>query len=332
MSENSSATTNTNIGIETILNSNIEQILTSLPSYRSLDMFYSRLSIASSQELLSLWNERLTDIENYRNQCLESVILQQQFEECNVVEKNTRGWETKPLSESSQQSQSQSQSEVKSSISSSSSSTTNTTTTTNINININDILVGGGDVEYLPLLPEVEELVQSKMKSLKKINSNSTKQPSSKTSGDVGKYNGLRKQDVIYMYQLSAESIKEEDRSIGFNFPTFLNPLCVRCLLSERESSQLIETTGGDIIDDNNNNEVNTNNKIENNNNENDSIQTLFNFPQIITGEVLEVITEKVTEIGKKRYPFLRHLPLDSSYRIVEIDMKQIIRPEIYEK
>ena len=325
----------------------IEQILTSLPSYRSIDMFYSRLSVASTQELLSLWSEKLTDIENYRNQCLESVILQEQIIEVetqNIVEKKSRGWET--TSKTVSEPQIQPEVQVKQSQKQSSSS------------KINLEVAGVGDVEYLPLLPEAEEIIRSKMRTLKKNNnlsSSSTTKLSSKTktkttSQNTGTYNRLRKQDVVYMYQLSANSLPEEDRGIGFSCPIFLNPLCVRCLLTEIELQESLSSQRNEIIidddqsvlldernemndgNDGNNKDIVNQETVKNDKIVDESIQTLFNFPNIVTGEILEVITENVTEASKKRYPFIRHLPLDASYRIVEIDMRPIVKPEVYAK
>eukprot|EP00826_Nyctotherus_ovalis_P046301 TRINITY_DN5214_c0_g1_i3.p1 TRINITY_DN5214_c0_g1~~TRINITY_DN5214_c0_g1_i3.p1 ORF type:complete len:420 (-),score=107.99 TRINITY_DN5214_c0_g1_i3:411-1670(-) len=52
-------------------------------------------------------------------------------------------------------------------------------------------------------------------------------------------------------------------------------------------------------------------------------------MPKAIKGKVLEREVQYVTRESKRKYGYLSHLPLNSIFTLVELDLKEIIKPEI---
>jgi hypothetical protein len=287
------------------------QLLCSLPSYRSVEMLYSGgLCGASPTDLTALWTNRLDEISRYRDTCLASASLLSSIEESkkltktNLVrqEKKSRGWEQKESS-----------------------------STPPPSVPTEDSVAGAvvqtkpigscpeGDVEYLPFLPEAEDLIRQKLAQLAAPKSSSIPSASAapRVFGDHSK-SSLRKEDLVYSYQLSLSLPTEASSSAAaaasgllqsFVPPSFLHPLCVRCLLSDLQAQS-----------------------EEQDSSSSSALATLLSLPHEISGKILEVTVETVTETARKRYPFLRHLPLDSLYRLVEIDMSDCLTPETFER
>lgn len=253
---------------------NPTHILCCPPSCSSLDIIYSRACLASHEELLSLRENRIQEILRYREACLASVKEkldhEREIRSTSLAQKSkirSRGWEQIDSLQLSEPIISVSTSSV-------------------------DPITTHGDVENLPFLSEAEDLIR------KEIIAESSQ---TSTMSQIGFSDMLRREDLVYSYQLAPDISDMED--IQIDPPTFLHPFCVRCLVSDLNNSEAI-----------------------------DSLSGLLSLPHIIAGKVLEVSTETVTEVGRKRYPFLRHLPLDSLYQLIEIDMVDCLSTKTYER
>lgn len=54
-------------------------------------------------------------------------------------------------------------------------------------------------------------------------------------------------------------------------------------------------------------------------------------WPQILTFEVIDIESKSATEEARKRMKFLRHLPKNSPFELVEVSMKEWgISPQVY--
>lgn len=52
-------------------------------------------------------------------------------------------------------------------------------------------------------------------------------------------------------------------------------------------------------------------------------------MPRVIRGRVLEREVQYVTGESKRKYEYLSHLPLNSMFTFVELDLKELIKPEV---
>jgi hypothetical protein len=281
------------------------QLLCSMPSHRSLDMLYScGLCAASPSDLTALWRSRLDEISRYRDSCLASAsatllstaVPAESDRSAKAVstapqEKRSRGWEQK-LSVPA-------------------------TPSTPPLVSASVLLASEtspmdlprqpeGDVEYLPFLPEAEELIRQKLAQLGAPKSSAI--PIASSAPSCSSSSPLRREDLVYSYQLSPPlPTLSPPQSLPLNPPSFLHPLCVRSLFNELQSQNQDSSLSSGLTE-------------------------LLSLPHKIAGKVLEVTVEQVTESSRKRYPFLRHLPLDSLYRLVEIDMRDCLLPETFER
>jgi hypothetical protein len=271
-------------------------VLGSLPSHRSVDMLFSRVCLASAHELGALWHTRLVEIDRYRASCLASAedafevtLNKQATPPASLESRRGRGWERSAVAL-----------EVASPAPG----------PATVTVPQKSLITGEGDVEYLPFLPEAEHLIRLKLSQLEAPKVVSIP-PAAGSSTRAEPPKSLRREDVIYSYQLAPPAVGEV-RDIPLNPPAFLHPFCVRCLVNDpprlAPAIGAAEGTGSE------------------------SIASLLSLTQSVTARVLEVLTERVTESGRKRYPFIRHLPLDSLYRIIEIDLRDCLSGETYER
>jgi hypothetical protein len=269
-------------------------VLSLPPSHRSLDMLYSRVCLASPKELGTLWQTRLREIDRYRASCLASAdetvgVAKEKTVPASPSDKRGRGWE-RPVG------------------------AVLASAPPDVTAPVPQEAPwmapgGGGDVEYLPFLPEAEELIRQKLGQLETLKVSSIPPTAGAlTRGEPPKR--LRREDIVFSYQLAPPGLGE-GRGLGLSPPAFLHPFCVRCLLNDQLPVPSLQPETGDASE---------------------SLAPLFALAQTVSGPVLEVITERVSESGRKRFPFLRHLPLDSLYRLVEIDLQDCLREETYER
>ena len=60
-----------------------------------------------------------------------------------------------------------------------------------------------------------------------------------------------------------------------------------------------------------------------------DQFKEIKEMPKILRGRLLEAETQHLTAGLKKKYSYLNHLPLNSTFTFVELDLKDILKPDI---
>lgn len=276
---------------------------TLIPSYNSPNACYCRLNTASPSQLISMMTNRLERLEMYRALCLKSATM---------------------LSAAGEG---------------------------------GDEVVG--DVEYLPFFPEAEEILQNQIRELSaatgdvvcqdevcsEVNDGNKTSDRERVKGrdeDRVELTAGVRADCVWMYQHTS------GRAI------FLHPLCVRCLQQQAErdgqgggiagvtvvsADPTNILTGGHSsggvspVDGQGGNAagVMSHGAVEESPPESSATASMY-LPRQLLAVVLEVESHVVSEENRRRFPFVRHLPLDCPFLVVEVDMRGVVDDEVYKK
>jgi hypothetical protein len=199
-----------------------------------------------------------------------------------------------------------------------------------------------GDVEYLVFLPEASALLtarkeviksqQEKVSSSRAVSSASSARPSTAAAAAAA---GMSESSPVWLYQQQAGHL------------SFLHPLCMRALLHQQAQAKTqletsLSTTTATALDQSDPMKEDPPLSVENIQLTAepaqssppgmiaDTSQMSNSLPCRVSGTVLEIDTCTVTPEQRKRYPFIRHLPLDCVFSLVEIDMRSILDPATY--
>ena len=176
-----------------------------------------------------------------------------------------------------------------------------------------------GDVEYLPYIPEADSIIQSRKEALKLNQEKSgAKILMSSNVPQISKV--AVSSTPIWLYQQQQGHL------------SFLHPLCMRALLQQQSQLQHSISSKDRNTSDEDNSIIVEDIQLE----EKSSIVALENMcdglPCTINGTVLDIDTCCVTQEIRKRYPFIRHLPLHTVFSLVEIDMSNVLLPSTYDQ
>jgi len=199
-----------------------------------------------------------------------------------------------------------------------------------------------GDVEYLSVIPEASALLSARKETIKSQNEKKylspiTLPPNPRPLTSSTSTSESSAVAPIWLYQHQAGHI------------SFLHPLCMRALLyqqsvaqslgsSEEQSSEKLESLtdidirmeGLKISNPSQSSDEKlplpeppaTTSRIE---------QEVNGLPSQVSGRVVDIERCSVTPDQRKRYPFIRHLPLDCEFSLVEIDMKPSLTVAVYD-
>jgi hypothetical protein len=167
-----------------------------------------------------------------------------------------------------------------------------------------------GDVEYLNFIPEASILLTSRRDQIK---SHSMKHgiPSIGSTAPLPTVTttSVSSSAAVWLYQQQAGHM------------SFLHPLCMRALLYQQ--SQDLEQIRIEIDDSLKSDDAPMK--------DHSSQEHVCGLPAQVSGAVFDVEVCTVTPEQRKRYPFIRHLPLDCEFSLVEIDMKSSLSSAVYD-
>lgn len=265
---------------------------------------FSRVTFASVEYILELFDNEILELLRYRNECLDSSsslikAIPNPLTHVGQAKSPIPHVDTTPVHALTSMSTvwNNSSSKASTQLFSSSSSSPNTTRQTTIPISpphtYNENIVSQADVECLPYITLAIDDIQNKRATFLSKVSNSTSTLASPVALPVkSSTNTLLPQypqmptvlsDVITFYQASNGDL------------IFLHPLCNKCIRTASTDTDISAT-------------------------------------MIITSKVVDIESMKVTPEVRQRIPYLRHLPAYCDVLLVEIDVRDIVSEEVYKQ
>jgi hypothetical protein len=202
-----------------------------------------------------------------------------------------------------------------------------------------------GDVEYLPVFPDAEEILLAKISHLQQqqqqqqqhegvvaISGGSGSVSVSGSGGPVDRGGGAgtvlitpaTSEMHTWLYQHDAGST------------AFLHPLCVRCLQhqAQKRAASLATAAATFKHDQHQDAELAPAPSLPGEeaawSGDRGGGDMDMRLPLVLSGSVLEVELLVVTPENRRRFPFVRHLPLECPFALVEVDLRRQVDDDVY--